>query len=123
MSKLSETPLAYWLDEQMALWRDPETNRMGLSQRQMAIRTGLPQSMVNGILISGHIPQPKALETLGQFFECHPLILHYFAYFTSAKQFTPDNLHKLTELGQVLYQMPDTMVTEFLESQAVHLET
>jgi len=112
--KLADTTLAYWLDRQMALWSDPDTNRTGISQRKLGVLAGVPQSMISGILTRGLIPNMKTLANLGRVFQVHPLVIYYIAY--HLEENSREALEKLTELGRTFYQMPDGVLFAFFQS-------
>ena len=80
--RLADTPLALWMAEQMAQWRDPETNMPGLSQNRLAELSGVSQTQLHEILKKGHEPKPDTLNRLARVLDVDPMRLYRLAYLT-----------------------------------------
>jgi plasmid maintenance system antidote protein VapI len=50
MKKLADTRLARALDRTKGMWTDPETGRMGMSQAELARRSGLSRMQIHNIM-------------------------------------------------------------------------
>ena len=44
--KLADTPLAQWLNREMARWQYPETDLFGLSGNKLAALSGISQTLI-----------------------------------------------------------------------------
>ena len=106
--KMADTPLARWLDRQMAEWQDPETGRRGLSGRSLAAEINCAQSMIWKILKQGAIPGYEILISMGEFFEVGPIFMFRLAYLESegGEQFSPEARAEFAELEGILEEMP-----------------
>jgi transcriptional regulator with XRE-family HTH domain len=123
---VADTPLAEWLNDAMANWRDPDTKVAGLSQNRLKEKTELAQSSIWGILKGGHTPKPDTIITLARFFGESPGALLRMAYLSEEEDtnLVPEASKKLGDLERVLDTVPQEAqleVAEILLSQAQKL--
>jgi len=114
--RLADSPIARWLSWQMSQYQDPESGYWGLRQQRLATLANVPQSSISQILSGQTQPSVKTLNALAEFFQVHPLIMSYIAYHLESADHA--TLADLTELGHILYQMPEEVVTGFLAHEA-----
>ena len=117
--ELVDTPLARWLNTQMAEWVDPDTGRIGLSGNRLGELSGISQTLVWDMLKVGK-SQPKAetLIRLAEFFDVSPMFLLRLVYLPESEDedFSPGVREKFEELESILAQIPVHAQLQFIES-------
>lgn len=101
------TPLAEWLEKAMREWKDPVTQKRGLSQNRLRNETGLSQASIWEILKKGHIPKPEALVTLARFFGVSPSWLFGLAYAPDEPSLSLRVQSKFIMMSQRVFSLPE----------------
>ena len=111
---LADTPLAHWLNQNMARWENPDTGMLGMSQNELRKRSGISQAQLHEMLKEEHTPTPDTLNRLAAFFNANPLTLYRIVYVKD--DVDPEVRAGIATIESLLDRMPPGVRANFLDS-------